>query len=155
MQENGGRIMKKIYAVLFALLIGIGASFYIYRMDLKAHSNLNELIEINDTMLRELLISETEDFFVYVGRPTCPFCNSYRPNLETAIRYNEEIRIYSFNTDDNREETYFSEVINRLGLTRIPFLIFIRNGQVLGMHGIEDGYSVEEIAIWIDETLLS
>ena len=145
--------MKKSYlalALIVILVIG-GIFFYNRRSDLHPVEKKTILIPIDDVTLKNMFNEENRSFFVYVGRPTCPFCNEYRPHLEETIKEKEDITVYYFDTDDNRENPYFAEVITKLGIESVPFLIYIEDGKVISMHGYEDGNTVESIKNWIED----
>lgn len=73
----------------------------------------------------------SENTLVYIGRPTCGYCNLLSPSLqEMAERYDFDY-IY-INTDDFATQ-YMTQVMNQLGLTKIatPYLAVVSNGKVV------------------------
>ena len=147
--------MKKSYIALvlvFIVVIG-GIFFYNHRENSNNIEDETVLIPIDDVTLKNMFNEENRSFLVYVGRPTCPFCNEYRPHLEEVVKEKQALTVYYFDTDDNRENPYFAEVITRLEIESVPFLIYVKDGEVIDMHGYEDGNTVESISNWIENTV--
>ncbi|CQR25298.1 thiol-disulfide isomerase and thioredoxin [Streptococcus varani] len=48
-------------------------------------------------------IQNQEDFYLYVGRPTCPYCVIFSPNLEKAIT-TTQVTVYYVDTDQEKQE---------------------------------------------------
>lgn len=79
----------------------------------------------------EAAFNGSENTLVYIGRPTCGYCNLLSPSLqEMANRYDFDY-IY-INTDDFATQ-YMTQVMNQLELTKIatPYLAIVSNGKVV------------------------
>ncbi|MBM7643607.1 thioredoxin [Streptococcus loxodontisalivarius] len=56
-----------------------------------------ELISINAQQLQSL-IDDKEDFILYMGRPTCPYCRAFLPNLIRALK-ESKTKIYYIDSE--------------------------------------------------------
>lgn len=68
---------------------------------------------------------------VYIGRPTCSFCNLLTPSLEDMkTRYNFN---YIYINNDKMARKYMLKTMNKLGLTSIgtPYLAIVSNGKII------------------------
>ena len=76
-----------------------------------------------------------EGTFVYIGRPTCPACQRYEPILRELLRDLDGSVAY-FEIDRAREteadyEMTVTEINQIIGVTGVPHLVFIRDGEVV------------------------
>ncbi|MEF3355123.1 thioredoxin family protein [Paenibacillus sp. GYB006] len=71
-----------------------------------------------------------ESGFLYVGRPTCPFCREFMPVLEKASQSTGQT-VYYYNTDEGREqdEEKLGTLLDRLKIESVPALLYIENGE--------------------------
>ena len=97
---------------------------------LGACSQKNELILVDSETVVSFLNENGGIKFLYVGRPTCENCQEYQPIVEAVI--NEiDVEVFYYNTDDNREDEIFDEIIEQLDLVAVPTIIKIKNGKVV------------------------
>jgi predicted bacteriocin transport accessory protein len=77
-----------------------------------------------------VLLSQKGPYFVFVGRPTCPHCVKFTPILAEIVSKNNK-HVYHFNTDAARAEDpeALSAITKKLGISAVPALIKIENGQ--------------------------
>lgn len=78
------------------------------------------------TNLDDLL--NLENGFVYFGRPTCPGCVRFMPQLIAAVEASE-ISVYYFNNDDWREDPRFMDILGAFNVTGVPNLTIVENGE--------------------------
>lgn len=71
-----------------------------------------------------------ESGFLYVGRPTCPFCREFMPVLENASQSTGQTVCY-YNTDEGREqdEEKLGALLDQLKIESVPALLYIENGK--------------------------
>ncbi|HEM4128848.1 TPA: thioredoxin family protein [Streptococcus suis] len=72
-------------------------------------------------------IRSREDFYLYVGRPTCPYCQKFFPNLEKAIQ-DTQVPVYYLNTDEESSDPVKSFVSSQ-NIQTVPHLTFYQNGE--------------------------
>ncbi len=126
-----------IVAVFFALiLVGIGCA--IARDDTTSSNETRtttaptgEMTEINNEQLTAILDDGTSAV-VYIGRPTCPHCQAFRPILDQAVA-SQNAKILYYNTDAARAENAetLGALMKRVGVTNVPTVVHIANGAVV------------------------
>ena len=88
-------------------------------------------------------LMELQNGFVYIGRPTCPFCVIFEPILRELVQETQTI-VYYFNTDNFREHELFSDVIQRFDVPFVPFMVKIEDGEIItifpGPEDADDDY---------------
>ncbi|TCD45982.1 thioredoxin [Streptococcus sp. X16XC17] len=89
-------------------------------------------IQINTTSsitLSELRnkLAQKESFFLYVGRPTCPYCRKFQPNLDKAME-ETQVSVYYLNTDEE-EAKDITDFVDSQGIETIPHLTYYKDGQ--------------------------
>lgn len=75
-------------------------------------------------------IHSREDFYLYVGRPTCPYCQKFFPNLEKAIQ-DTQVSVYYLNTDEESSDPVKSFVSSQ-NIETVPHLTFYHDGAKQG-----------------------
>lgn len=74
----------------------------------------------------EQKIQQEEDFFLYVGRPTCPHCRSFAPQLEKAIQ-TTQAQVYYLNTDEEDAES-IQNFARSASIQTVPHLAYYKEG---------------------------
>ncbi|MET1180507.1 thioredoxin family protein [Peribacillus simplex] len=100
-----------------------------------------------DTPKLEKYIKEKENFWVYIGRPTCDECDKFSPVLNEVLKENN-IQVYYYNTDKEREENEKEMVnqINKLGVKTVPTMINFKKGKVIKtVNGYQNKASLEKL----------
>lgn len=83
-----------------------------------------------------------QDFFVYIGRPTCPACQRYEPELRAVLEeLNQSLRYFEI---DRARDIYVdpeervegqpdivSQINQQIGVTGVPHMVLIRDGEVV------------------------
>lgn len=75
-------------------------------------------------------IGKQEDFYLYVGRPTCPYCQKFFPNLEKAIQ-DTQVSVYYLNTDEESSELV-KNFVSSQNIETVPHLTFYHDGAKQG-----------------------
>lgn len=72
-------------------------------------------------------IQNKDDFYLYVGRPTCQYCQRFVPNLEKVIE-KTQVTVYYLNTDEEKTEeaTAFAD---KEGIKTVPNLGYYKDGK--------------------------
>ena len=84
--------------------------------------------------------------FVYIGRPTCPFCRDFEPILEGVLE-ELDVQLAYFETDraDQVDRARRLEIFEELGVTGVPVLVYIENGQTVDiLTGVQDAATVHQ-----------
>ena len=110
---------------------------------------------LRDSALHVIGLSEMEEIlnddsgtgtFVYIGRPTCPFCNEFEPILEGALQsLGQELAYFETDLADLENRTRRSEIQDQLGVTGVPVIVYIVNGEtVASLNGLQQQEAVLE-----------
>ncbi|MBC2035431.1 thioredoxin family protein [Listeria booriae] len=73
--------------------------------------------------------SNSDMKFVYFGRPSCEYCQAFKPKLENSAK-KEKMTVYYYNTDKYRDSSNFESTLKQYGVTKIPYLVKIENGEI-------------------------
>ncbi|RRD31146.1 thioredoxin [Streptococcus minor] len=96
----------------------------------KANSKAKqELTSYKAIRLEEVVekIQNKENFYLYVGRPTCHYCAKFSPILEEAITHTQ-VTVYYLNTD-NEVLTEAQNFVVKEEIQTVPYLAYYRDGQ--------------------------
>lgn len=73
-----------------------------------------------------------EGFFVYIGTPTCPFCQQFEPVLQETLEYlGKELRYFHIDLARDDDEEAMVRNLNSLETDTVPTIVYIENGVVL------------------------
>ena len=116
------------------LIIGlVGALVFVVTTLIIVAVNTNtRLIYIGNAEVEALLADSSEQgVFMYIGSPSCPVCNTFRPTVE-AVLERMEAELYYFETDAAIAEDLERTRAN-LGRTAssTPTIIYLVNGEVI------------------------
>lgn len=121
---------KRLYIVLGAIVLLIaligGLIFNSYKKQQAVYNEFKEAF------------NGTENALVYIGRPTCGYCNLLNPSLEEmADRYEFD---YIYLNTDEISSSFMEKILSDLGLTTVgtPYLAVVSNGKVLAR---QNGYA--------------
>lgn len=118
--------MKKIISLLCLLTF----SLFLGACSEKANSKAKqELTSYKAIRLEEVVekIQNKENFYLYVGRPTCHYCAKFSPILEEAITHTQ-MTVYYLNTD-NEVLAEAQNFVAKEEIQTVPHLAYYRDGQ--------------------------
>lgn len=118
--------MKKIISLLCLLTF----SLFLGACREKANSKAKqELTSYKAIRLEEVVekIQNKENFYLYVGRPTCHYCAKFSPILEEAITHTQ-VTVYYLNTD-NEVLAEAQNFVAKEEIQTVPHLAYYRDGQ--------------------------
>lgn len=75
------------------------------------------LVELQEKMTAD------KDFFLYVGRPTCPYCEIFLPKLEEAIQETGSV-VYYLNTDLESDTSAINSFLVNRQIQTVPHLAY-------------------------------
>ncbi|WP_239255834.1 thioredoxin fold domain-containing protein [Listeria ilorinensis] len=126
-------------------LIIIGLLFFLAGLGLIFKTQSIQLMETKKTAQESVLQKvDTESLdqffqkkrtgFIYIGRPTCPYCKDFQAKLKQALIKNQQ-KAYYYDTDQARENKEdFVGMDERLGVKVVPTLLFISNGHLTAQY---------------------
>lgn len=68
--------------------------------------------------------------YVYFGRPSCEYCQAFKPKLESSLKKTGMQALY-YNTDEHRQDEDFTDLMEKFDVTKIPYLIKIKDGVIV------------------------
>ncbi|WP_099222424.1 thioredoxin fold domain-containing protein [Listeria costaricensis] len=123
------------------LLIVIGLLFFLAGLGLIFKTQSIQLTETKktaresvlqdvDTASLEQFLQKKQTGFVYIGRPSCPYCQDFQKKLKQSLTNNQQ-KAYYYNTDQARENGEdFVAMDESLSVKVVPTLLFISNGHL-------------------------
>ena len=66
-------------------------------------------------------ISSTDKFILFIGRPSCPYCQLFEPKLSNFT-------IFYINSENTEELEYIQALRKRYGIATVPALFVSENG---------------------------
>ena len=84
-------------------------------------------INVNNENFEDVVINNSKPVLVDFWAPWCGPCMMLSPHIEAiAEEFNEKITVAKINVDHNEE------LAMRYGISSIPTLLFLKNGEVIG-----------------------
>lgn len=119
--------MKKIYFLI--ILVLIGAALQGCAKETKEENR--KIIQVKESATITSLIEKQDNkpYFIYFGRPSCKSCQKALPKLQRIVA-NEKKEVYYYNTDFFRNKEGFSDVLAKLKVTNVPYLVKVVNGKL-------------------------
>lgn len=81
-----------------------------------------ELVSPNDIIEKK---SNGDNFFLYIGRSTCPYCEIFAPKLKVASE-DTESSIFYLNVENESQENLTS-ILNDTEVTYVPALVYFES----------------------------
>lgn len=107
-----------------------------------------QLQEITLDQLNEK-IAASEDFLVYLGRPTCDYCQVFVPKLAEACQ-NKSVTIYYVDSD-KADGKAWDDFIAYFGIKTVPNFSFFSDKQMTDTLSKGSEATVEEIAAFLEK----
>lgn len=89
-----------------------------------------QLIPIKNVELLSTLIQDSDETYIYFGRPTCPDCANFSPLLEGELK-SAKVNAYYFNTDVFRSDPEFNNVITMFDVDWVPAFYKVGRGHII------------------------
>lgn len=128
-------IVRKYIVLLLLSIVGIGASGFLVRQSSSSTESeyrqaVNSYQTISISELEEKL-DRQDDFILYIGRETCPYCRAFVPKLTQAVEETGKTVFYldSENDPDGKIDL-FRQVS---GLKTVPSLTYFKSGKLNGL----------------------
>lgn len=94
-------------------------------------------------------MSEKSSGLMYIGRPTCPVCQTFVPMLGEVL-LEQDVAVFYYDTEEaNNDSDKKSAALNAVNVTSVPTFIYIQNGEIVDE--LEDVTSKSAIKAFIDK----
>lgn len=146
-------ITKHLFVFSLSTLMILTGTFY-FRIDYNnklsynsvsatTSSTTNLLININQDEFKEK-ISNNESFFIYIGRPTCPYCRTFMPKLEEILlETNKPIFYYNTQAPASKKQQ-IRDFLRSLNVYYVPTILFFDNGNIKFSYNCADNEQIEK-----------
>lgn len=97
-------------------------------------------------------LSESKDnYFLYVGRITCPYCLAFVPKLykTSSLPDNSEMTIKYLNSDD-KSDNGLDKFIKDNDIEYVPYFSYYESGELVKVMDVTSATTVEEIQEFIN-----
>ena len=74
-------------------------------------------------------IASGQKFILFIGRPSCPYCQRFEPKLSNVAR-SSNLNIFYVNSENGEELEDIQTLRNRYGIATVPALFVSENGSV-------------------------
>lgn len=102
-----------------------------------------KLIPVKNIELLSTIMQDSNETYIYFGRPTCPDCVNFKPILEKELKL-EKVNAYYFNTDVFRSDPGYDDVIKMFGVDWVPAFYKIGGGSVIAKFDMQLGRDSDE-----------
>lgn len=106
----------------------------------KTHDNFS--IPIRDI---DVLTKNKISGYVYFGRDTCSFCQTFNTLLKAQVQSNPTLIIYKFDTDAWRQDEKFQDVLEQYHIDKIPLLIKIKTDGSFLAFEVPENFTNDEV----------
>ncbi len=140
-------MFKKSFALaaIGAVLISAKGSG---RSDAKSYTDYVADFELLPIEALQQKINDREDFVVYIGRASCPYCQLFVPKLHAAA-LQEQIALLHVDSDAERANDVFLNFRRTYGLQYVPALLTFRAGNLQSLEIDSANITVDEIRAFI------
>ncbi len=134
----------KCLLTAMTIILGIcGLSWYNAQQELSKGDRW--IKEISRQQLDQMFAEES-DFFLYVGRPTCPDCQAFYPVLEEIVSARGK-RIYYYNTEVKAsEKRKMRAYVENLGIDEIPMVLQVEQGKIKAHYNGQRDKDIEDFS---------
>jgi len=146
-------VNKKLIAVLLICFLWLSCYFLITtKKKLITPTSYKEAIQyVKKVSLSDIRskIKNKEDFTLFIGRESCPFCEKFAPKLAIAIQKNYKTIYYLDNDSSERKE--ITSFAHELDVKTVPSLSNFINGSKVNQLDKGSKANVEEILDFISK----
>ncbi|MGT2830024.1 thioredoxin domain-containing protein [Streptococcus hillyeri] len=149
-------MLKKIlvtvsFFMISILLMSCGRQSSSELQEKKTGTYQESVANLEEITLQELneKIANSEEFLIYLGRPTCGYCQVFVPKLAEAHQ-EKSARIYYLNSDEADAKDW-NEFIAYFGIKTVPHFSYFSDKQMVDslLKGSES--TVDEIKAFIEK----
>ncbi|MGT2833046.1 thioredoxin fold domain-containing protein [Streptococcus halotolerans] len=77
----------------------------------------------------EEAIKNQEKVILFVGRPTCPYCQRFEPKLTNVVKANN-LNVHYLHSEDSSQMESIQALRDKYGIKTVPGLLVAEKGQV-------------------------
>lgn len=137
---------KKNILLISTVVIIFISIFYLNNTNKFKINYLNDkslLISITKEELNEK-ISKNEKIYVYIGRPTCPDCKAFEPQLENILnKINKKLLYYNTEVPASQKQE-IRDYLENYNVKSIPCILYIENGKTIKLYDCQNTKEVNE-----------
>lgn len=126
--------MRKVLTLLLLLLGAIAIWFLVDSVTRPQESDYAQAVKAYQKISMDQLeekVEAQEDFLLYIGRETCPYCQTFVPKLTEAV---EETHVTVYYVDSEKDPDGRIQAFRQEnGLKTVPSLTYYRSGQLAGL----------------------
>lgn len=127
-------MLRRYLLVLLAILVVVGAFFLSQSATVPSESEYTKAVKSYQAISIdevEQKVQDKEEFILYIGRETCPYCRDFVPKLTEAVEQSD-VTIYYLDSesDPNGKIQQFRQ---SQGLATVPSLTYYKSGQLAGL----------------------
>lgn len=140
------RKRKCIVTAVIAMLISLGiCGLSWYGIQGKWLEGGSRIKEVSREQLEREFAAKS-DFFLYVGRPTCPDCEAFYPVLEEIVSAGSQ-RIYYYNTEVKASgKRKMRAYVKSLGIDEIPMVLQVEHGEITARYNGQKDKDIEDFS---------
>lgn len=155
------KVMKYTIVFIIALIFLSGCSF-LKSNDSEAvttdasdltgpQEEYQNMIKSFESVTTQSLSDNSENYFLYTGRMTCPHCLIFVPKLYKVglLSTNNDIIINHLNSE-NGEDTGLEEFREKNDIQYVPNFSYFEHGELVETMNVSDDTTIEEINQFID-----
>lgn len=155
MKKNNKYMKKdnKLFVVIILLNIILLASCNQHKSteDNTSSTNYNDYVEAFEQKEASDVIEKQknqENFFLYIGRETCPYCQIFVPKLSSAQENSEYTIIYL--DSENENDTKLNKFREQYNINSVPSLSFFNGKNLEESLDIRNDMSIDEISQFLN-----
>lgn len=123
----------------------------------EALKEYNEVIkEFNEVTSKDLklLQQDQENFLVYTGRSSCPYCQIFAPKLhEASLLNNNNDVVINYLNSDNESDTGLHSYLSRYNIDYVPSLNYFEDGTLVETLSISSDMTIDQISDFITSNI--
>lgn len=120
--------VKNILKLLLVTLILIGGfNLLSYQFEVNAYNeNIKNTVPISSKELTQKIsnLEKNEEIFVYVGRPSCPYCREYSEELRQAIEETHQ-KVYYLESREDDKDQILEDFRDKYNIEYVPSILKI------------------------------
>lgn len=143
--QNNSKVYKFVIVLLLIGIFSMGSFLFI-----EESSGIHEI----DNQGLEKVVKSNKEHLIYIGRPTCPYCQMVQPKLEKISKKNYYTLKY-YNTDDARksDEKKMDKLLSKIQIQSVPTVILVKENQVINKWDVVNDF--EKINNYISKNKLN
>lgn len=101
---------------------------YLKNNSLSDYSNNVKSFKKIDTKKFLMKVANSDNFFIYFGRATCPYCRDFVLELKEVAEDNQ-INIFYLDTENTESNLELQKIREEYNVEYVPTLLYMQNGE--------------------------